>query len=157
MFINIKETNAYKNKNTLLGRLKVKSSKNNDVPTIIHEASHQGADTDDLFYMYGMTLDDKISCLKAGKMNKQEIKALLKMDEAYKPPFSLKTDREYAQDLYNKNPSVRINFLLNNADSFSAILNDLFSEVAKISKRDTSSEKVLNTDMIYLFSALYFK
>lgn len=155
MYLNLKETNAYKNKNTFRGRLNVKTSKGNDVPTIIHEASHQGADTEDFFYMYGMTLDEKISRLKAGEMSNKEIKILLKSDEAYRSPFSLKTDREYAQDLYNKNPNVRIDFLLNNADSFSAITSDLFSKATGISKRDTSSGKVPNTDMIYMFTTLY--
>jgi len=157
MFINLKETNAYKNKNTLPGRLHLGSTKKNDVLTIIHEASHQGADTDDFFYMHDMTLDEKISRLKTGQMNKKEIETLLKSDEAYSSPFNLKTDREYAQGLYNTNPSVRMRFLLNNADSFAAIINDLFSESARISKRDINFERLTKADVIHLFSTVYFK
>ena len=153
MYINIKKTNAYKKQNSIR-RFFMKSSSKDDVPTVIHEASHQGADTVDSFYLDNASLENKISRLKSGEMTPLEIKAILDSDEAIALPPSLKTEKEIATDLFNRTPYVRAKLLLNNADSFSALVTELFSDMQKMHKREIISQHFENPEIIYLLFAL---
>ncbi|WP_262273889.1 hypothetical protein, partial [Pectobacterium parvum] len=64
----------------------------------------------------------------------------------------LERTREQATRLFNNNADVRGEFLINNADSLTRIILDLYTGDSKMSKRDTQSQKGINAEMLYLFA-----
>ena len=64
------------------------------------------------------------------------------------PPFK---DKPLARMLYNYYPQVRGRFLMQNADSFSQIVMELADRIEPKAKRDTTSRKRLNAEVLVLF------
>jgi hypothetical protein len=160
IYINIQKTDAYakRYKNIACRLFCTVESNNNDVKTIIHEASHVGAKTDDVFYMNKRTsLDKELERIASGDITNKEIKAIIASDEGLQNPFRLLSEREFAQELFNNKPYIRANLLIKNADSLTEMILALFNKVENISKRDTVSAKDINPELLHLFvsNALY--
>lgn len=128
-------------------------SESSGISIILHETSHIGADTTDNFYLSSeLTLKDKIEKLFSGEMSENEIDGIIKTNaaqkvEVYRPS---EEDIDRAKRLFNDDPDVRGEFLLNNADSLTQIILDLHNGAIKMSKRDTQSQQGINVGMLYL-------
>ncbi|UVD97572.1 hypothetical protein [Pectobacterium parvum] len=156
IYINLKMSDAFirKNRKNISCKLFCTvPSEGDDIATIIHEASHTGANTIDSFYMARNTLESELERLSTGDMSSNEVRDILNSDAASKAPPYLGSAREQARRLFNNNSDVRGEFLLNNADSLTQIILDIYNKGSKINKRDTQPKKIINAEMLYLFVA----
>jgi len=130
-----------------------------DVATIIHEVSHLATNTDDIFYFQNFhgnrPLPGKINKLFSGDMSNNEAEAIVNTEAAQDRPFSFIGEKALARYLFNKDPKVRSEFLLKNADSFTMMVMELHDEIMRPGsvKRDVSGNSQSGSKVLFLISS----
>ncbi|WP_091903892.1 hypothetical protein [Chitinasiproducens palmae] len=156
IIVNVKASGAYRSGKTGCG-LGCGQRVSDDVATIIHEASHLGAGTDDIFYMDtpqgARPLTKEIERMSAGRLTRRETRQLLNLAMASRRQARPPTGNEQAADLFNTRPELRAQLLMSNADSFAQMVLELSDGLVSRPVRSTETSLPLMKSLLSGFAA----